>query len=84
MQDYYTGSSITTAVLVLLTNTRESQLFNGTPLQLLHAHTEAVAYKPTLARPSARNSHYGIGGGRCGGCEPSSGVVDELLPLLLL
>ena len=27
---------------------------------------------------------YGIGGGRCGGCEPSSGVVDELLVLLLL
>ena len=25
-------------------------------------------YKPTLARPSARNSRYDIGGGRCGGC----------------
>ena len=24
--------------------------------------------KPTLARPAARNSRYGIGGGRCGGC----------------
>ena len=37
----------------------------GTPVQLLHIQTEAVAYKPTLARPSARNSHYGIGDGRC-------------------
>ena len=34
-----------------------------------------AAYKPTLARPSARNSRYGIGGGRCGGmCESSSGL----------
>ena len=28
----------------------------------------AVAYSPTLARLSARNSRYGIGGGKCGGC----------------
>ncbi|CAN0406432.1 unnamed protein product, partial [Laminaria digitata] len=29
-----------------------------TPVQLLHTQTEAVAaYKPALARPSARNSH---------------------------
>ena len=48
--------------------TRERQLVYGTPVQLLRAQTEAVAYKPTLARPSARNSRYGIGGGRCGGC----------------
>ena len=41
-------------------------------------------HKPTLARPSTRNSHYGIGGGRYDGCEPSSWVVDELLVLLLL
>ena len=27
---------------------------------------------------------YGIGGARCSGCEPSSGVVDELLVLMLL
>ena len=32
---------------------------------------EAVAYKPTLARPLARNPHYGVEEGRCGGCEPS-------------
>ena len=32
------------------------------------AQTEVVAYKSTLARPSARNSRYGIGGRRCGGC----------------
>ena len=82
MQDYYTGCSITAALL--LTYTRERQLVYGTPVQLLHAQTEAVAYKPTLARPSARNYFYGIGGGRCGGCEPSSGVVDELLVLVLL
>ena len=54
MQDYYTGSSITAAV-VLLKFTRE-QLFYGTPVHLLSAQTEVVAYKPTLARPSARNS----------------------------
>ena len=48
--------------------TRERQLVHGTPVQLLRTQTEAVAYKPTLARPSARNSRYGIGGGRCGGC----------------
>ena len=58
---YYTGSSITAAVL--LTYTRGRQLVYGTPVQLLHAQTEPVAYKPTLARPSARNSLYGIGGG---------------------
>ena len=40
----------------------------GTPVQLLRAQTEAVAYKATLARPSARSSRYGIDGGRCGGC----------------
>ena len=45
----------------------QRQLVHGTPAQLLRAQTEAVAYKPTLARPSARNSRYGIGGGRCGG-----------------
>ena len=38
-----------------------SGVIYGTPVQLLHAQTEAVVYKPTLARPSARNSHYGIG-----------------------
>ena len=59
-------------------HTREPQRIYGTPVQLLYTQTEAVAYKPTLARPSARNSHYGIGEGRCGGCEPSSRVVDEL------
>ena len=48
--------------------TRERQLVHGTPVQLLRSQTEAVAYKPTLARPSARKSRYGIGGGRCGGC----------------
>ena len=37
-----------------------------------------VAYKPTLAQLSARNSHYNIGERRCGGCEPPSAVVDEL------
>ena len=46
----------------------QRQLVHGTPVQLLRAQTEAVAYKPKLARPSARNSRYGIGGGRCGGC----------------
>ena len=30
--------------------------------------TEAVAYKSALTRPSARNSRYGTGGVRCGGC----------------
>ena len=65
MQDN-TGSSVTAAA-VLLTYTRERQLVYGTPVQLLHAQAEAVACKPTLARPSARNSHYGIGGGRVGG-----------------
>ena len=82
MQDN-TGSSVTAAA-VLLTYTRERQLVYGTPVQLLHAQSEAVACKPTLARPSARNSLNGIGGVRCGGCEPSSGVVDELLVLVLL
>ena len=51
-----------------MTQTRERQLVHGTKVQLLRAQTEAVAYKPTLARPSARNSRYGIGGGQCGGC----------------
>ena len=37
-------------------------------LKLLRAPTEAVAYNPTLVRPSARNSRYGIGRGRCAGC----------------
>ena len=46
----------------------QRRLVHGTPVQLLRAQTEAVAYKPTLARPLARNSLYGIGGGRCGGC----------------
>ena len=46
----------------------QRQLVHGTPLQLLRAQTEAVACKPTLAWPSSRNSRYGIGGGRCGGC----------------
>ena len=80
MQQYYTVVS----QQQFLTYTRERQLIYGTPVQLLHAQTEAAAYKPTLARPSARNSHYGIGGGRCGGCEPFSGVIDELLVLQLL
>ena len=44
------------------------QLVHGTPVQMLRAQTEAVAYYPTLVRPSARNSRYGIGRGRCGGC----------------
>ena len=48
--------------------TPERQLVHGTPVQLLRAQTEAVAYKRTLARPAARNSRYGIGGGGCGGC----------------
>ena len=48
--------------------TRERQLVHGTPVQLLRTQTEAVAYKPTFARPSARNSRCCIGGGRCGGC----------------
>ena len=43
--------------------TGEPQLVYGTPVQLLDAQTEAVAYKPTLAQPSARNSLHGIGGG---------------------
>ena len=30
-------------------------------VQVLRAQTEAVAYEPTLARPSARTSRYGIG-----------------------
>ena len=51
-----------------MTKIRERQLVHGTPVQLLRAQTEAVAYKPTLARPSARNSRYGIGGGRCSEC----------------
>lgn len=35
---------------------------------MLHIQTEeAAAYKPTLTRPSARNSHYGIGERRCRG-----------------
>ena len=38
---------------------------------LLIQTEEAVAYKPTLARSLARNRHYGVGEGRCGGCEPS-------------
>ena len=81
MQYYYSSIARPTAA-VLITLTRERQLVHGTPVQLLRTQTEAVAYKPTLARPSARNSQYGIGGGRCGGCEPSSRVVDELLVLL--
>ena len=68
-----------------MTETRERQLVHGTPVQLLRAQTEAVAYKPTLARPSARNSRYDIGGGTMRWmCEPSSGVVDESLVRLLL
>ena len=39
---------------------------------MLHIQTEeAVAYKPTLARPLAKNPHYGVGEGRCSGCEQS-------------
>ena len=64
--------------------TRERQLVHGKLVQLLRAQTAAVAYKPTLARSPARNFQYGIDDGRCGGCEPSLGVVDELLALLLL
>ena len=45
-----------------------SGVIYGTPVQLLHAQTEAVVYKPTLARPSARNSRYGIVSGRSCGC----------------
>ena len=67
-----------------MTQTEERHLVHGAPVQLLRTHTEAVAYKPTLARPAAKNSQCGIGGGRCGGCEPSSRVVDELLDLMLL
>ena len=49
--------------------TRERQLVHGTPVQLLRSQTEAVAYKPTLARPSVRNNfRCGIGGRRFGGC----------------
>ena len=44
----------------------------------MHRQTAPVAYKHTLARPSVRNSHFGIGEGRCDRCEPSSGVVDEV------
>ena len=51
-----------------MTWTRERQLVHGTPVQLLRTQTEAVTYKPTVARPSARNSRCGSGGGRCGGC----------------
>ena len=49
----------------------------GTPVQPC-IYKLTIAFKPTLARPSVRNSHYGIGARRCGGCEPSSGIVDEL------
>ena len=49
-----------------------------TAFQLLNTQTEAVGYKLRLARPSTRNFRYGIGEGRCGGCSPLSGVVDEL------
>ena len=86
MQNYNTSYRSVTrpTAAVLLTLARERQLVYGTPVQLLHTQTEVVAYKPTLARPSPRNSHYSIGGRRCGGCDPSSGVVDELLLLLLL
>ena len=41
-------------------------------------HAEAVAYKPTLARPLDRDPHDGIGDGRCGGREPSSEVVYKV------
>ena len=51
--------------------------------QLLHREA-TVMYKLVLAQPSANNSHNGVGGGRHGGCEPLSRVVDELLVLLLL
>ena len=51
-----------------MTKTRERQLVHGTPVKLLRTQTAAVARKPTLARPSARNSRYDTGGGRCGGC----------------
>ena len=75
----------TAAVLCHETETRERQFVHGTPVQLLRAQTEAVTYKTTLARPSARISRYGIGGGTMRWmCEPSSGVIDEPLVLLLL
>ena len=77
IQYYNTSRSSSTLDI----DTRKKLVF-GTPVQLLHTQAEAVAYKPTLVRP--RNSHYGIGCGRCGGCEPSSGGVEELLVLLLL
>ena len=51
-----------------MTYTRQRKFVHGTPVQLLRAEAEAIADKPTLARPSSRNSRYGIGRGRCGGC----------------
>ena len=64
------------AVVLTLNMLTSTTTTYGTPVQLLHAQTEAVAHKPTLARPSAWNSHCGIGEGRCSGCEPSSGVTS--------
>ena len=86
MQNYNTSYRSVTrpTAAVLLTLARERQLVYGTPVQLLHTQNQAVAYKPTLARPPARNTHYDIGGERWCGCEPWSGVVADLLALLLL
>ena len=65
----YSSSINTRPTAAVRRKTRERRLVHGTPVQLLlRAKTEAGAYKPTPARPSARNSRYGIGGGRCGGC----------------
>ena len=49
------------------------------------AYTDWSGRVQAHTRPAlSQDSQHGNGGGRCGGCEPSSGVVDELLVLLLL
>ena len=71
MQYYYTEVKYNTSHSSSTHDIRhdQRQLVHGTPVQLLRAQTsEAVAYMPTLAQPSARNSRYGIRGGGCGGC----------------
>ena len=63
----------------------QRQLVHGTLVQLLRAQAEAVAYKSTLARPSARK--YSVrrrGRTMRWMCESSLGVIDELLVLLVL
>ena len=55
------------------------QLIYGTPVQLRHTQTEAVGGRvQAYTRPALSQEHYGIGEGRCGRCEPSPGVVDEV------